>query len=110
MEPHKERVSVELEKRMWRHIRMKLSTPWKKKQKQKLKTFYLRKKLVDDNLNLKTIFKAIHSTVTKIIEWDQQIPAFAKLSLNDARENFCNLELIRGASTMATTPYRRKQM
>ena len=65
--------------------------------------------MVDDNLNLKTIFKAIHFTVTKIIEWDQQIPAFAKLSLNDARENFCNSVLFEGVSTMATTPCRREQ-
>ena len=65
--------------------------------------------MADDTLNLETIFKAVHSTGTKIIEWDQEIPAFAKLSLNDTRENFCNSVLVEGASTMATTPCRGEQ-
>ena len=65
--------------------------------------------MADDTLNLETIYKTVHSTGTKIIEWDQEIPAFAKLSLNDARENFCNSVFVRKASTMATTPCREEQ-
>ena len=34
-------------------------------------------------LTLKVLFKGVHSTLTKLIEWDQHIPAFTKLSLNN---------------------------
>ena len=41
------------------------------------------------SLILETVFKAVHSTVTKIIQLDQQIPAFPKLSLNaPTRQNY----------------------
>ena len=69
---------------------MKLSNPWKTEQR--INTLYFHKNWLM-TLNLETIFKAVHSTGKKKKlngEWDQQIPAFAKLSLNDARENFCN--------------------
>lgn len=46
-------------------------------------------KLPDESLNLENTFKNVCSTVTEIIEWDQQIPAFAKLSLNEpTRHNY----------------------
>ena len=66
---------------------MKLSNTWKTEQR--INTLYFHKNWLMTLLT-STIFKAVHSTGTKIIEWDQQIPAFVKLSLDDARENFCN--------------------